>query len=92
MVNWEVDPRRRAAFSGVVALMVASLAMVEFVDFRVGGYCLAATLLLGGALRAFLPAQLCLGLLVRSRRIDVSMMVGLGLAVAAVVWRVPGTV
>ncbi len=45
--------------------------MTAFIDFRRGGYLLALALALAAVLRAMLPDRYCLGLLVRSRRIDV---------------------
>lgn len=73
MVQWEVPPTRRIAF--VAVLVVAGLSVLLTVvlhDFRIGGYVLAAALAAAAVLRAALPEKYCLGLLVRSRRIDVT--------------------
>jgi len=91
-VKWQVQPHRRAAFSVVVTLMVVSLGVVVVVGFRPGGYCLAASLGLAALMRALLPARWCLGLLVRSRRLDVLMLATLAATLALVVSRVRGTV
>jgi hypothetical protein len=81
VVQWEVPPTRRIAF--VVVLLIAALSVVltVVVDFRVGGYVLAAALAAAAVMRAALPEKYCLGLLVRSRRIDVVVDATLALAV-----------
>ena len=45
MVRWEVPPERRVAFTIVLVVVALSVAVTYFVDFRVGGYILAAGLL-----------------------------------------------
>jgi hypothetical protein len=73
VVQWEVPPTRRLAF--VVVLAVAALSVVLTIalhDFRIGGYVLAASLASAAVMRATLPEKYCLGLLVRSRRLDVT--------------------
>ena len=62
----------------VVALFVVLTVMV---DFRVGGYVLAAALALAAVMRATLPEKYCLGLLVRSCRVDVAIDTALAVAV-----------
>jgi hypothetical protein len=91
MVRWQVQPHRRAAFSIVVSMMLTSLIVVVLVGYQEGGYCLSATFVLAAAMRAVLPARWCLGLLVRSRRLDVLMFAGLAVAMLAVLSRVHGT-
>jgi hypothetical protein len=59
------------------------------VDFRVGGYVLAGACVMAASFRAALPEQYCLGLLVRSRRIDVTTAIVLAVAVGAVAGIVP---
>jgi hypothetical protein len=71
MVQWEVPPVRRLAFTAVLLVVAASVVITVFVDFRLGGYVLAGALALSAGFRAGLPEQYCLGLLVRSRRLDV---------------------
>jgi hypothetical protein len=89
MINWEVPPSRRIAF--VVVLLVAGVAVLASVlaGFRVGGYLLALALALAAVLRALLPAKYCLGLLVRSRQIDVTILALLAVALAAITGVVP---
>jgi len=71
MVRWEVPPTRRLAFVAVLLVTAAAVVVTAFIDFRRGGYLLALALALAAVLRAMLPDRYCLGLLVRSRRIDV---------------------
>jgi hypothetical protein len=91
VIKWEVQPHRRAAFSIVVGLLVISIGVVVFVGFRPGSYCLIASLTIAAAMRAFLPARWCLGLLVRSRKLDVLMLLSLAVAMALVVPRIHGS-
>src|SRR4051794_4679883 len=81
---------RRAGFIGVLALVAASVAVTMLVGFRPGGYVLATAALAGALCRAALPEYLCLGLLVRSRRQDVTTLLILGVALLASVTTVPG--
>ena len=60
MVRWEVPPERRLAFTAVLLVVAPSVAVTVLVDFRLGGYVLAAALgagggVPGGAARAVLP-------------------------------------
>lgn len=89
MINWEVPPSRRIAF--VIVLLVAAAAVLAsvVVGFRAGGYLLALTLALAAVLRALLPAKYCLGLLVRSRQIDVTIAVLLAMALMVITRVVP---
>jgi len=81
VVQWEVPPTRRIAF--VIVLLVAASAVGATLTgrYRLGGYVLAGALLLAAATRATLPEKYCLGLLVRSRQVDVIMDALLGIAV-----------
>ncbi len=99
MVRWEVPPTRRIAF--VVVLLVTAASVVVTVgfrlggvtltgDFRRGGYVLAGALGLAALMRAVLPERYCLGLLVRSRRVDVVAAAALAVAVAFTASIVPG--
>lgn len=81
MVQWEVPPTRRIAFVAVLVVAALSVVVTVTVDFRVGGYVLAAALAAAAVMRAVLPEKYCLGLLVRSRRIDVTIDALLALAV-----------
>ncbi len=89
MIHWEVPPSRRLAF--VVVLVVAAAAPVAavVVGFRAGGYLLAVALGLAATLRALLPARYCLGLIVRSRRVDVLIAGVLAVSVAVATRAVP---
>jgi hypothetical protein len=89
MVQWEVPPTRRLAFVGVLLVAGLSVVLTVAVDFRVGGYVLAAALAGAAVLRATLPEKYCLGLLVRSRRIDVAIDAALAVAVAVSAQIVP---
>ena len=89
MVRWEVPPNRRIAFTVVLLTVLASVIVTVLVDFRVGGYVLAGACVLAASFRAALPEQYCLGLLVRSRRIDVTTAVVLAVAVGALAGVVP---
>ena len=91
MIHWEVPPSRRIAFVLVLLVLLASVILTVTVDFRVGGYTLAAALVLAAALRALLPAKYCLGLLVRSRQLDVAMALAFALAVLVTAHVVPGS-
>jgi hypothetical protein len=89
MVQWEVPPTRRIAFLSVLLVAAASVVVTVAVDFRLGGYTLAAALLLAAVIRAAVPEKYCLGLLVRSRRLDVLFDAGLAVAVFVAAHIVP---
>jgi DUF3017 family protein len=89
MVRWEVPPERRVAFTIVLVVLATSVALTVFVGFRTGGYVLAASLGLAALFRAVLPERYCLGLLVRTRRLDVATAAVLAAAVALVAGIVP---
>jgi hypothetical protein len=89
MVRWEVPPNRRLAFTAVLVTVAASVVVTVLVDFRVGGYVLAGACVMAASFRAALPDKYCLGLLVRSRRIDVTTAIVLAVAVGAVAGIVP---
>ena len=89
MVRWEVPPTRRLAFIVVLLVTALSVVVTATIDFRLGGYLLASALGLAALLRASLPDRYCLGLLVRSRRLDVLMAGTLAIAVAVTVSVVP---
>ena len=89
MVQWEVPPTRRIAFVVVLLVAAASVAVTVRVNFQAGGYTLAAALLLAALMRATMPEKYCLGLLVRSRQLDVLFDAGLGAAVLISAYLVP---
>lgn len=90
MINWQVPPSRRAAFVAVLACMSLAIVATVTVGFRAGGYLLAVSLGLAAVLRAVLPSKYCLGLLVRTRRIDVTITAVLALSIAFLAATVPG--
>lgn len=71
MIRWQVPPARRIAFTAVLLVVAASVPVTVLVGFRPGGYTLGGAAALAAVLRAVLPARYCLGLLVRSRQVDV---------------------
>ena len=89
MVRWEVPPERRVAFTVVLVVLALSVAVTSLDHFRAGGYLLAASLGLAALFRAVLPERYCLGLLVRTRRMDVVTAAALAAAVAVVAGIVP---
>jgi Protein of unknown function (DUF3017) len=80
---------RRLMFVGVLVVAAVSVPVTVLVDFRAGGGVLAAALLMSSLARALLPAEYCLGLLVRSRRVDVITSFVLAAAVFVCAWIVP---
>lgn len=89
MIRWEVPPSRRIAFVLVLGVVGLSVLATVTLSFRLGGYLLGAALLLAAAMRLVLPAKYCLGLLVRSRQLDVLTAVLFGLAIVVVAYLVP---
>ncbi len=89
MVRWEVPPERRVVFTVVLVIVAISVAVTYAVDFRIGGYILAASLGLAAVCRAVLPERYCLGLLVRTRRMDATTAALLAVALAVVAGIVP---
>lgn len=89
MVQWEVPPTRRLAFVAVLLIVAASVMVTVRWDFRLGGYLLAVALGMAAAFRAFLPERYCLGLLVRTRRVDVLISTALAVGVAVLARFVP---
>jgi hypothetical protein len=80
---------RRLMFVGVLVVAALSVPVTVLVDFRAGAGVLAAALLMSSLARALLPAEYCLGLLVRSRRVDVLTSFVLAVAVFVCAWIVP---
>jgi hypothetical protein len=89
VIRWEVPPSRRSAFVLVLGVVGLSVLATVTLSFRLGGYLLGAALLLAAAMRLVLPAKYCLGLLVRSRQLDVLTAVLFGLAIVVVAYLVP---
>jgi hypothetical protein len=90
MIEWEVPPTRRIAFVVVLSVMAVALIVTWLDHFRAGGYLLAGALALAAVLRATLPERFCLGLLVRSRTIDVTIAAAFAVAIAVTASVVPG--
>lgn len=90
MVEWEVPPSRRIAFVVVLSVMATSVLVAWLGHFRIGGYLLAAAMALAAAMRATLPEKYCLGLLVRSRTLDVTTAAAFAVAIAFTAAIVPG--
>jgi hypothetical protein len=82
MIQWEVPPSRRFAFVVVLLVMASSVAVAWSGQVRLSGYLLAAAMALAATLRAVLPEKYCLGLLVRTRSMDVAVAAGFALALA----------
>jgi hypothetical protein len=89
-IQWEVPPVRRVAFVLVLLVAGAAVVVTAFGMFRLGGYILALSLVLSALLRGVLPARYCLGMLIRSRNIDVVTMLVLAVAVGGLARSVPG--
>jgi hypothetical protein len=89
MVRWEVPPTRRIAFVAVLLVAASAVVVSVLVDSRAGGYTLAGALALAAALRALLPEKYCLGLLVRSRQVDVLLDAGFAIVLFVLANRVP---
>ncbi|HEY6793647.1 MAG TPA: DUF3017 domain-containing protein [Kineosporiaceae bacterium] len=89
VVQWEVPPTRRIAFVVVLMVVAAAILVSVTVDSRVGGYTLAGALALAAAMRALLPEKYCLGLLVRSRQLDVLLDAGLAIVLFVLAHVVP---
>ena len=90
MVAWQVPPTRRIAFVVVLTVVAAALMVSWSGHFRSGGYLLAAGMGLAATFRATLPEKFCLGLLVRSRGVDVLTAAVFAVAIASTVSIVPG--
>jgi Protein of unknown function (DUF3017) len=89
MVRWEVPPTRRIAFVVVLAVVALSVIVTIGSYWRAGGYLLSGALALAAGLRAGLPEKYCLGLLVRSRQLDVLVAGSLAAVLFVLTWTVP---
>jgi Protein of unknown function (DUF3017) len=87
--RWEVPPTRRIAFVVVLLVVAAAVAVSVTVDSRAGGYTLAGAVALAALMRALLPEKYCLGLLVRSRQLDVVVDAGLAVVLFVLAYVVP---
>jgi hypothetical protein len=89
VVRWEVPPTRRIAFVVVLLAVGAAVGVSVTVDSRAGGYTLAGALALAAVMRALLPEKYCLGLLVRSRQLDVLLAAALAVVLFVLAHIVP---
>jgi hypothetical protein len=89
VVQWEVPPTRRIAFVVVLVVVAAAVGVSVTAGSRAGGYTLAGALALAAAMRALLPEKYCLGLLVRSRQLDVLVAAGLATVLFVLAHLVP---
>jgi hypothetical protein len=69
--------------------VVAALALVALNSFRLGAVLLAASVLLAAFLRLLLPDEDAGLLVVRSKRVDVSLLVVMGVALSVLAFWVP---
>lgn len=82
-------PGRQLPLTAVLVVVGAGLASGYVHHWRTGAWLVAAGVLLAAALRLLLPARRAGLLAVRSRRLDVVVLLGLGLALAALAATVP---
>lgn len=90
VVEWEVPPSRRLAFVLVLLVVALALLVTWLGHFRSGGFLLAGGMALAATFRATLPERYCLGLLVRSRGVDVVTATVFAVAIALTATVVPG--
>jgi hypothetical protein len=80
---------REAPLLGALAGVAAGLAVGALHRWRLGALIVAAALLAACVLRLVLPTRRSGLLVVRSKRIDVAVLAGLGTALLALAWSVP---
>ena len=76
--------------AAVLAVVAAGLLIVALADWEAGCVVIALGLLLGAGLRLSLSARTAGALVVRSRVLDATLLLGAGLAVLALALNVPG--
>ena len=69
----------------VAGALILGLAVISFVNVRVGGFVVAGTLVGAALLRLMLPRERAGGLVVRSRTADVAFLLVMGLALLVIV-------
>lgn len=82
-------PVRQLPITGVLLVVAVGLALAALGYWRLGTATVAGAVLLAGVLRLALPVRRAGLLVVRSRRIDVVLLVGLGAALLALSGSVP---
>ncbi|HWH29815.1 MAG TPA: DUF3017 domain-containing protein [Mycobacteriales bacterium] len=82
-------PARQLPLATVIAVVAAGLALGAAGPWRAGALVVAAGVLLAGVLRLALPARRAGLLAVRSRRLDVTLLLVLGAALALLASSVP---
>jgi hypothetical protein len=80
---------RELPILGVLAVVAAGLVLGALARWRVGALVIAVGLLLAAVLRLVLPARRAGLLVVRSRRLDVALLLVLGAALLALASSVP---
>ena len=83
------DVLRELPILGVLTVVAAGLLLGAVLRWREGAMVVAAGLLLGAVLRLVLPARRAGLLVVRSRRLDVAMLLVLGAALLTLASSVP---
>ena len=73
----------------VLAVAAAGLALAALVDWQLGAVVLGLALLLAGGLRLTLPAHRAGWLVVRTRGLDATLLLGLGFAVMVLSSTIP---
>jgi len=69
----------------VAGALISGLAVISFVNVRLGGFVVAGTLVGAALLRLMLPRERAGGLVVRSRTADVAFLLLMGLALLVIV-------
>ena len=69
----------------IAAALMSGMALIGFGHVRAGGFVVAGTLVAGAMLRLMLPRARAGGLVVRSRLVDVLILLGMGLALFVIV-------
>ena len=85
----EEVPPREVVLHGVLAGVVLALVATLVAGPRAGGLVLTADLLLAAALRLVLPVRVVGALAVRSRGLDVVVLLALAVACGGLAWVVP---
>ena len=85
----EVPPQREVLLHAVLLGALLAMVVTAVAGTRAGGVLLAADLLVAGVLRLVLPVRVVGALAVRSRGLDVVVLLALALACGGLAWVVP---
>ncbi|GAA4975888.1 DUF3017 domain-containing protein [Kineococcus glutinatus] len=85
----EVPPRRDAVMLALLAGVVLALVLAVLADHRAGGLVLGADLAVAAVVRLVLPVAVVGSLAVRSRAVDVAVLVVLAVACTGLAWVTP---